>query len=34
MEKVQNEADDGEEPYSLKWGWKPDHFTHKFCIAI
>ncbi|CAB4277321.1 unnamed protein product [Prunus armeniaca] len=34
MEKVQNEADDGEEPYSLKWGWKPEHFTHQFCIAI
>ncbi|KAH0986504.1 hypothetical protein GBA52_013681 [Prunus armeniaca] len=34
MEKVQNEADDGEEPYSLKWGWKPEHSTHRFCIAI
>ncbi|KAL6283418.1 hypothetical protein ACE6H2_014347 [Prunus campanulata] len=28
MEKMRNEADDGEEPYSLKWGWKPEHFTH------
>ncbi|PQM37387.1 beta-galactosidase 7-like [Prunus yedoensis var. nudiflora] len=28
MEKMRNEADDGDEPYSLTWGWKPEHFTH------
>lgn len=27
MERVLNEAD-GEEPYALKWVWKPEHFTH------